>query len=195
MTRPRSGRTPLNHILPALTLSLVLSASLPVGATTFLALDLAQLSTTADLIVIGYVLSRRAEPVGGSIATRVVLQLDEVIAGTAQPGAELDVIVAGGEYRGVGVRVHGAPRLEMGRRYLIFLTRRGNEHIVVGMAQGALPLRLASSSAIQMVYPAVDLPRLVSRRGGQLVAGRAALTAARPLDQVLALIREARSGH
>ena len=167
--------------------------AVPALATTVIALDLETLSRRASLIVVATPLSARAEPARAMIVTRVVLRIERVVAGRAPLGDELDLLIPGGEYGGVGVRVAGAPRLSPGRRYLLFLQHRGAVWTVLGMSQGALPIEVDAEGREQ-VMPAEGLPRLVTPTGGGLEPAAAALVGPRPLAQVVAAIREARDG-
>lgn len=159
-------------------------------ASTMLALDLGQLTRAADEVVVGEVIGLQAEPIRGGIITRVTVRVEAAVAGRAGEGDELEIVVPGGEFDGIGMLVHGAPRLVHGRQYLLFLRRHAPEYQVVGMAQGAWPLRRASDTGRLMVTLPPNLPGLVRARDGRLEPARPAIDRPTPLDDVILRVRE-----
>jgi len=164
------------------------------SATTTIALDLGELSVAADEVVVARVITSTPEPAQGMIVTRHVVEVESSIAGVAGPWDDLEVITAGGELDGLGVLVHGAPRLRTGQRYLLFLRHTGNAFVVVGQAQGALRVHEDAGTGDTVVEPAEALPSLVRMERGRLVSAIAAVVAPTPLDTVIAAVREARHG-
>ena len=161
-------------------------------ASTMLALDLAELTARADDVVLATVIGARAEPARGLIVTRVLVRVEVTVAGRSGPADELEVIVPGGELDGLGLLVQGAPRLEPGRRYLLFLERTNPSFRVVGMAQGAMPVEEDRRGRL-LVEPPEGLPGLVRPVGGRLVPALPAVSAATLLDEVTARVREVRA--
>jgi hypothetical protein len=167
----------------------------PVSASTALALDLAALARAADEIVVVEVVGLRAEPFpGGAIVTRVTALVERRVAGRTVIGEAIDVIVPGGELDGLGMLVHGAPRLEPGGRYLLFLRRVSPEYQVVGLAQGAMPLRRSAATGEEVVTTPTNLPGLVREVRGRLEPASPAVARPTPLEQVVVRIDEARHG-
>lgn len=164
------------------------------AASTLISLDIEELAIAADEVVVASVLSSQAEPARGTIVTRYLIRVETSISGRATPTEELEIIAAGGELDGIGVLVHGAPRLTVDRRYLLFLSRHHSEHIIVGSAQGALPIRVDRSSGEHFVEPAENLPRLVRQEQGQLVSSQSALSGPTRLELLISRIQEARHG-
>ncbi len=165
-------------------------------ASTALAMDLAELTKTADEIVVATVISMQGEPSRGRINTRVIVRVQDVIVGNVHPSDELEIIIPGGEFNGIGMLVHGAPRLVMGDRQLLFLKRHDFEFHVVGLAQGALPVQASTVNNSQswLVGPQNHLPGLVRVRDGQLESAAPAVEQSVQLEEIIARIREVRRG-
>jgi hypothetical protein len=163
-------------------------------ASTMLALDLTELARSADVVVVAEVLGLQAEPARGGIVTRVLVRVETQVAGQSSAGDELELLIPGGELDGLGMLVHGSPRLEPGRRYLLFLRQHTPEYRIVGLAQGALPLQPSGASGGMMVTTPSNLPGLVRLRNGRLQPAQPAITAPTALHDVIATIREARHG-
>jgi hypothetical protein len=164
------------------------------AASTLVALDVDELALAADEVVVATVVSSQAEAVSGTIFTRYRVRVNTAVGGLSTPGDELEVIAAGGELNGIGVLVHGAPRLTVTERYLLFLRRHHSAHGVVGSAQGALPIREDVHTGDLLVDPPDDLPRLVRHDQGRLIPTAFALTGPTRLEHLLVRIREARHG-
>lgn len=199
MTPPRAARRHRIHDAVRLASSLIallalLAATQLARASVTLALSLDELSRAAEVILAGEVLGSRAERVGGSIMTRSTIRVELEVAGHSPESGLIEVVTAGGEIDGVGLLVHGAPRLRSGERYLLFLRRQHHQLRCVGMGQGALSIGADPDSGQPVVSPARRLPSLVRRQGRHLVSAAPALIAPRPLSSVVAQIREARRG-
>ncbi len=106
-------------------------------------LSLDELARSADLVVIGTVVSRAsrhdAPPRADRIVTDVVVRVDRSIRG--ESAGEVVVTVPGGEVDGRGQIVTGAPVLHPGEEVVLFLhparaTVVGPRRAIVGFSQG-----------------------------------------------------------
>lgn len=106
-------------------------------------MSLDALVRTADLVVVGTVVSRAsrhdAPPRADRIVTDVVVRVDRTVRG--EPAAEVLVTTPGGEVDGMGQIVTGAPVLRPGEEVVLFLhparaTAVGPRRAVVGLSQG-----------------------------------------------------------
>jgi len=106
------------------------------GATTVAPVTLAEMTSTADLVVDGWVarVVPRAEPAG--IFTYVTLEGLRVIQGT-HTAPTLELRLAGGEVNGAGERIVGMPTFAVGERVLLFVRGNGSQLCpLVGWQQG-----------------------------------------------------------
>lgn len=106
-------------------------------------MSLDEMSRTADLVVVGTVLSRTsrydAPPRAHRIVTDVVVHVDDSVRGEA--AGEVIVTTPGGEVDGMGQIVTGAPVLRPGEEVVLFLhparlTPVGPRRAIVGLSQG-----------------------------------------------------------
>ena len=136
VSRPRRGAAARAAWL---LLAALLPWAAPSPALTVVARPLAEQARLAELILVGTVASVRsrwADRPGGRIVTEVVLKDLQVVKGRV-PGPRYTLLVAGGAVDGRAQVYTGLPRLEPGRRYLLFV--RGNGRVlfpVVGVTQG-----------------------------------------------------------
>lgn len=115
----------------ALLLTALLAVA-PARATTYAEkLDLDELSSRAERVVIGEVLATRYDATGAGIWTVATIRVTETLRGRPEPVVE--VRVPGGRVNDMELTVAGAPRLIEGYQVLLFLD---GEH-VVGLGQGA----------------------------------------------------------
>ena len=130
---------------------MVLVASVSFG-TTLLAVDVAQLSQSAELIVVGTVRSSTARFTldGRRIVTDTQIDVREVLKGKPE-GTKVVVMQAGGIVGAVGQRVEGTATFTVGEEVLVFLDRSGATRFeVTGMVQGKF--RIERSSDGRAVY-------------------------------------------
>jgi hypothetical protein len=174
---------------PLLTLCALLAAAAPVVASTSLALDLRELVTSSDRIVMGTVLNREARyDDRRRIVTDVTVRVDESMKGTTGAGDELVIRCLGGEIGDLGMRVAGAPRFSDGQRSILFVAARRGHLRPVGMSQGVLPIDVRDGR--ELVLPGGEGLSLVRRSlEGRLVPATPALREPRPLPDVLDEIR------
>ena len=94
-----------------------------VSATSLLPISLEQLSTRATLIIYGEVLSNQVKPdaQSGQIATFTEFKVIDLIKGDAADTHTIKQI--GGELkdRNMALRIHGVPRFQVGKNYVVFL--------------------------------------------------------------------------
>ena len=94
-----------------------------VSATSLLPITLEQLSTRATLIIYGEVLSNQVKPdaQSGQIATFTEFKVIDLIKGDAADSHTIKQI--GGELkdRNMALRIHGVPRFQVGKNYVVFL--------------------------------------------------------------------------
>lgn len=143
----------LARLLAALALLLppaALVSADPAAAATVRRLDLAELVRQADLIVLATVQATAPARHGNRILTRATLVIETTLKGT--PPDPLVVEVPGGVIGGIGQKVPGAARFEVGEQVIVFLGASDSpgHHAVIGMAQGKL-----------RVVPGLDGGRLV----------------------------------
>lgn len=164
---------------PVTGLLVVLFAALgaaPASATISEALSLDELVGRADHVVLATATGARAlRDSRDRIVTDYTLRVDEAMKGGATIGSALTMRSLGGAIGDLGMRIEGEPRLEIGRQYVLFLTRSASGALrPVGMSQGVLPVREVAGRAT--VMPGGEGLSLVSRvQGGQLAPAPAAL--------------------
>jgi hypothetical protein len=167
-----------------------------VQAATLLALSLPELVSASDQVVVARAVaqsSRYREGGDRVIVTDVELRVVESLKGSAKPGATLVVTHLGGAVGNLGLNVPGEARFPQDRSVIVFLERSPkssdlHELHVVGMSQGVLPIVGDGQSA--QVLPANGDGQLLSRDSeGKLRPGKQALTAPRPLRDLIAEIR------
>lgn len=167
------------------------SLALPVSASVVEALPLRQLVQEADLVVVAQARSKSARRDGyGRIVTDVELTVRQSLAGDIEADDILVVTTLGGTMQDVGMHVEGAAELPVGERMLLFVRRTSlaGELRVVGMSQGALPLKDTDTGTV--VMPGGKGQILMRRSSdGSLQPGQPALQRARPLQELLAEVR------
>ncbi len=180
-------RRALAPVMLALTALAVAAA--PAGATVTLALDLRELVTRADHVVVGRVVSQRARwDHRRRIVTDVTVEVQESMKG-AGDGETIVVRRLGGAIGELGMRVEGEPDFADGERAVLFARRLSSGVLrPVGMSQGVLPIRVDAGR--ELVLPGGAGLSLVERLpDSRLVAAPAALRQPRPLEDLLGDIR------
>lgn len=169
----------------------LLMASSPVGASIVQALDLDELVTHADRIVLGRVLFsetfRRAD---GKIATWHRIQVEREIGIGSSDEREFVVETLGGRLGDLAMQVEGEPSFSLNERVIVFGRKRaqGNAFRPVGMGQGVM--RVRSSDGIETVMQS-RAGMMLMRRGanGRWEKSRGAFSGAEGLDSFLSKIR------
>ncbi len=110
-----------NRFAPQLLTSLLILASAPGAATTYVMITDEELLAQADAVVRGSIVALADDPAGALPATTYLLEIDEAIAGYV-PASSLEVRVSGGlDEVGDSWVVWGAPRFREGEQLLLFL--------------------------------------------------------------------------
>jgi len=141
-------------------LFLVLSLSLgQARAATFIEKNLAQLSAEAEQIFVGTVsaLQSRKLP-SGAIVTDVRFSDLQLVKGSSQ-GADIVLLVLGGEVDGVRLEIPGLPQFQLGTRYLVFSLGNGKDLFpVVGGPGGLFQIQAGPAAGSSIVLSASGLP-------------------------------------
>jgi hypothetical protein len=119
----------------------VLTAGAAVRAATVLELDLKQLVTKSDYIVVATVRGQHSRwNKYGRIVTDVALEVQETLKGEVTAGERLSVTNLGGTVGDIAMQVEGSPQFVYGASMLVFLREVPSlgELRVVGMSQGVL---------------------------------------------------------
>jgi len=107
---------------------------LPARGSVVRALDLPDLCRGADVVVHGVVIEARSGWEGKRIITRVTIGIAETLKGA--PGARVTVRRLGGVVGGVGQSVAGEAALAPGDEVVLFLARKPDGYVMLGMSQG-----------------------------------------------------------
>lgn len=128
-------------------LAVVAAFSATVSATTLERLSMDSMAGQAHIVVRATVTSGGAEYVGGSVSTRYQLNVLEVWKGAA--GSQLDVYVPGGRAGGFRELVPGAPVLNVGAEYVVFLwVGKSGRAQIMGLSQGLFNVSKDSGGAM-----------------------------------------------
>ena len=173
------------RVLLCLCLSLWASAA---SATVVERFDLPRLVETADLIMIGAVLSSKAAWREGRIVTTVQVRNDAAVKGAAD--ATIAVEVLGGQIDGLGQAVKGMATFSPGERVALFLQKApSGAWRTVGLSQGKL--RLNAGVAGLTLVRAFDGLSLVEQRDGAWAKVEPALPAEVDLTDFLVRLNQA----
>lgn len=146
-----SMRRPASRLLAVA--ALLAGIASPVGATTVVKLDMADMVQRADAIVIGHARSAEAVWVGRELYTRYRIEVQEQLLGAAT--TEVHVVVPGGVDRNrprpIAVTIADAPLLHSGE-HVALLLKRGSAlgaayYTIVGFNQGRIGLDRSASPA------------------------------------------------
>lgn len=96
-------------------------ATLPLGASTFVAMDKAELIANSEAVVQGTVLKVHSfwDPSGRIVMTEALVRVEETILGQAP--SVVRVQTYGGDVDGFVVEAHGFPEFKVGQRMVLFL--------------------------------------------------------------------------
>ncbi len=102
----------------------VLLAPLPASATSYVMMDDGALAGQASAIVDARVVAVESAPTTGLPSTDYTIEIERLVAGSA-PGTTLIVRVPGGTRPdGMGLKIWGVPKFQVGERALLFLSPR-----------------------------------------------------------------------
>ncbi len=174
-------------------LALLLAA--PAGATIVKALSVKEMSTVADVIVVGEVVDQRTfwndEKTRIYTVTRV--RVSEALKGTSE-GAEIEIRQIGGTLDGLTQSIVGNAKLAKGEEVLVFLDRDDQKplHYVIGMAQGKFSIDRSSGVArVVRSMEGLALAKTDAKKIVELAPATEARVEAPTLDAFTAQIRDA----
>jgi len=147
---PQSRMRRISHLLLCLAPWLA-----PLQGATLERLSLDDVIQKSSDIVRVRVLSSRADFRGSMIYTHWNLQVSERFKGADQPAIE--ILVPGGNASGFRQQVPGAPRLVLGKEYLLFLwTSKSGSTYITGWGQGVFDLSKNASGDLMAGRAAID---------------------------------------
>jgi len=139
-------------------LALVIAAALPTPVRASLAtvLGLDQLTTLADRVIVGEVLSVKSRWDSGHtrIFTNIEVQVAETWKGAAAAGGKILIQQPGGQVGDIESRVYGLAEFHTGQRAVLFLKGAESASAVLGLGQGMRPLRFDEAARTWMVESA-----------------------------------------
>ncbi len=137
--------------------AVLLAAASPASATVVRALDVAQKSRIAQVIVVAKV--ERQEPrwmtEGGAVKTIVTLAVEQSLKGDLKAGQKIQVAVPGGR---IGELVHEVPGVSTytpGERAVLFLERHPDGWVELGIGIGKYEVKTAGGQAMVSHSPLV----------------------------------------
>ncbi len=170
-------------------------------ATTVLAMTLQEVVDAADLVVYGTVVDHKTSWRHGKVTTTCVLEVEEVVQGNKEDKRVM-LVLQGGEYGNVGLKVIGEPSCGHRGDKLIVAAKKlhlQKAYRPIGVAQGWFPVRGQKGRERYVVPPATDL-NIVSRPSstGKLLPASGPLMTKLPLrsflDQLKHMAEGRRSG-
>jgi hypothetical protein len=141
--------------------------ALPLAVASLIRLmDLPELTTTADQIVVADVLSVRSawDTSHRNIYTTIEIGVRESWKGTVPSHGRIAIRQLGGTVEDIEMTVHGMPRFTEGERAVVFLQRAQ----VVGMSQGKRRLHWDSANKRWMADPPARTDIVTIERNGRL---------------------------
>ncbi|MFW2388131.1 MAG: hypothetical protein ACN4G0_07340 [Polyangiales bacterium] len=182
------------RLLPALLGPLLASFLItsPADGSIVQALELDELATEADQIILGRVLfSESFQHRNGQLGTWHRIGIEQEVAGQAPTEDEIIVETLGGRIGDVTMRVEGEARFSIGERVLVFIQGGGpySASRAVGMGQGVMRVRM--EQGVETVRQSREGLMLVRRDAqGRLKRSRGALPEPERLDALLEKLRE-----
>jgi hypothetical protein len=136
-------------------------------ASLVMAMDLEEMTTRADRVVVGEVLSVKSawEPDHKRIFTNIEIRVADTWKGTIPLGGKIIVQQPGGQVGDIESRVYGLAHFREGDRAVLFLKGTEQASAVLGLGQGMRSLRFDESARKWMV--AGGDRRAAVRRGPQ----------------------------
>lgn len=130
-----------NRFLVGLAVALMVAATVPAAASTFVAMDQEELIAGSAAIVDGQVLDVRSfwNEDRTVIISEARIEVTDLVAGDSP--AVVTVRTFGGEVGNYRVEAHGFPTFTSGDRVLLFLAQDGDAYRVTGHAQGQYRVR------------------------------------------------------
>lgn len=158
-------------------------AAVPVGASTFVAMDGAELVGQSDAVVVGEVLYTYSywNAEGTMIFTDAVVHVRESVIGNLS--GLVTVRTPGGTVADYRVEAHGFPAFGKGQAQFLFLHRNGDQMEITGFQQGQYRIVTRSDGA-EIAVPALKGVRLLTATGQAAPMPRAL-----PLETLKASVR------
>ncbi len=160
----------------------------PARGSIVLAMELPDLTSQSDRIVVGQVTSVKSAWADGGkrILSTVEVRVDESWKGDAPVGGKVTIVQPGGVVGNIEMKVHGLPAFSSGERAVLFLRGRARASLV-GLGQGKRRVHVDPDSRRLMVEAADRSAAVTPDLQGRL---RAALPDdAVPLDDLRAQVR------
>jgi hypothetical protein len=128
-------------MLRSIILVLGLFVTAATQAAVLVAMDLPELVSQSDLIVVGSATKQSSRYVNKLIVTDVTLAVSSALKGAAKPGEPVVVTHLGGSVGEVGLNVPGAAVFKNGEQVVVFLRRvPSGDWNVTGMSQGIMKI-------------------------------------------------------
>lgn len=139
-------------------------AAVPVGASTFVAMNGAELVGQSDAVVVGEVLYTYSywNDEGTMIFTDAVVHVRESVLGNVS--GLVTVRTPGGTVADYRVEAHGFPAFGKGQTQFLFLHRNGDQMEVTGFQQGQYRV-VTRSDGTEVAVPALKGTRLLTADG------------------------------
>lgn len=165
----------MKKLILSLALAALVVAALPATASTFLAMDRAEMARSSDAVVVGEVTSVHSSwnADATAIITEAFVKVDETLVGQA-PGMVV-VRTFGGQVGPVVIEALGFPSFAEGQKLVLFLEGAENVARVVGYQQGQYRV-ITRSDNIEVAMPTVDHGASLLHRDGSPAAKPLAVT-------------------
>lgn len=177
--------------LPVLLLTVASSFGGRARASVTPELDLRGLTTNADRIVVGDVVSVKSAWESGRkrIFTNIEVKITETWKGSTPEGGKIIIQQPGGQVGDIEMRVFGLAEFHEGQKAVLFLTGTEKASAVVGLGQGMRPVTYDNKSARWLVQPADRSAAVTTDKQGRL-GGPSAPDEILPLETLRARVRK-----
>lgn len=157
-----------NRYLVGLAVALMVAATVPAAASTFVAMDQEELIASSAAVVEGQILDVRSfwNEDRTVIVSEARVEVTDLVAGEAP--AVVTVKTVGGEVGSYRVEAHGFPTFSSGDRVLLYLSQDGDAFRVSGFAQGHYKIRDGAKGTLAV--PTVGEGVRFFRKDGSLAA-------------------------
>lgn len=142
----------MKRIFISLCLAISMFIALPATATSLLPLSLEQLSSRADLIFYGKVISNevKKDTQSGQIATFTEFKVIDLIKGTAGNTHRIKQIGGFDKNSNTRLTIRGVPKFIVGEEYVVFLPKKSSLGFSspLGLHQGSFPVATENSEKV-----------------------------------------------
>lgn len=140
--------------IAALVVAAVLSLASPVSATTTRPVTVTELTRSSDDVIVGTVRRSTSRWEGGFIVTDHEVEVESALKGRLIAHATIVVRVAGGVVGRIAQAIPGAPALEDGRTYVLFLSGGiSTARYLAHMTAAVVPVTLDTAGRVQAGVP------------------------------------------